>query len=115
MTGPVYFGGDDPLGMLDEGSATVPSLEGPILETEMLRAMEGLSNNPLGPNEKVAPNPPSNNTSTASENDASLRRALYGHDFPAADDVENIESSAWSSWSPPRSWPGARAGTEGAP
>lgn len=98
MTGPVYFGGDDPLGMLDEGSATVPSLEGPILETEMLRAMEGLSNNPLGPNEKVAPNPPSNNTSTASENDASLRRALYGHDFPAADDVENIESSAWSSW-----------------
>jgi len=98
MTGPVYFGGDDPLGMLDEGSATVPTLEGPILETELARAMEGLSNNPLGPNEKVAPNPPANNTNTASENDASLRRALYGHDFPAADDVENIDSSAWASW-----------------
>ena len=98
MTGPVFFDDVDPMGMLDEGSATVPTLEGPILETELARAMEGLSNNPLGPNEKVAPNPPSNNTNTASENDALLRRALYGHDFPAADDVEDIDPSAWASW-----------------
>ena len=98
MTGPVFFDDVDPMGMLDEGSATVPTLEGPILETELARAMEGLSNNPLGPNEKVAPNPPSNNTNTASENDALLRRALYGHDFPAADDVEEIDPSAWASW-----------------
>lgn len=98
MTGPVFFDDVDPMGMLDEGSATVPTLEGPILETELARLMEGLSNDPLGPNEKVAPNPPSNNTNTASENDALLRRALYGHDFPAADDVEEIDPSAWASW-----------------
>ena len=98
MTGPMYFDSADPMGLLDEGSATTPTLEGPILETELLRAMEGLSNNPLGPNEKVAPNPPANNTNTVSENDASLRRALYGHDFPAADDAEDIDPSAWSSW-----------------
>ena len=98
MTGPVFFDDVDPMGMLDEGSATVPTLEGPILETELARLMEGLSNDPLGPNEKVAPNPPSNNTNTAAENDALLRRALYGHDFPAADDVEEIDPSAWASW-----------------
>ena len=98
MTGPVFFDDVDPLGMLDGGSATVPTLEGPILETELARLMEGLSNDPLGPNEKVAPNPPANNTNTASENDALLRRALYGHDFPAADDGEDIDSSAWASW-----------------
>lgn len=98
MTGPVFYDDVDPLGMSDEGTATVPTLEGPILETELARLMEGLSNDPLGPNEKVAPNPPANNTNTASENDALLRRALYGHDFPAADDVNEPDASAWSSW-----------------
>ena len=98
MTGPMYFDSTDPMGMLDDGTATVPTVEGPILETELARALEGLSNNPLGPNEKVAPNPPANNTNTASENDAALRRALYGHDFPAADDDTDIEPSAWAAW-----------------
>jgi hypothetical protein len=98
MTGPMYFDSNDPMGMLDDGTATVPSVEGPMLETELARALEGLSNNPLGPNEKVAPNPPANNTNTASENDAALRRALYGHDFPAADDEADIDPAAWAAW-----------------
>jgi hypothetical protein len=68
------------------------------LEEQMAQIMGDLSQNPQGPNEKMAPNPPSNNQKTPEENDADLRRALYGHDFPAADSATEENPLAWSAW-----------------
>jgi hypothetical protein len=68
------------------------------LEDQMAQIMGDLSQNPQGPNEKMAPNPPSNNQKTPEENDADLRRALYGHDFPAADSATEENPLAWSAW-----------------
>jgi len=64
---------------------------------EAVRALEGESNDPQAPNEAVAPNPPDD--SEGEEEDLSaLRRALYGHDFPGADEEADEEESAWVAW-----------------
>ena len=64
---------------------------------EAVRAAEGESNDPQAPNEAVKPNPPDD--SEGEEEDLSaLRRALYGHDFPGADEEADEEESAWVSW-----------------
>ncbi len=67
-------------------------------EDEMLRAIEGYSNEPLSPNDQVAPNPPSESDRTPEEDFSSLQRALYGHDFPLAEPTTAEDMSAWASW-----------------
>jgi hypothetical protein len=47
------------------------------MDDEMARMMEGLTNNPLGPNDKVKPNPPQNDASHE-ENLAALRKRCMG-------------------------------------
>ena len=69
-----------------------------VLEDELARALEGLSNNPLSPNEQVAPNPPEDTGEPLSEREAALVRALYGYDIPLADPALKDDMPAWASW-----------------
>jgi len=69
-----------------------------VLEDELARALEGLSNNPLSPNEQVAPNPPEDTGEPLSEREAALVRALYGYDIPLADPTLKDDMPAWASW-----------------
>lgn len=71
--------------------------DGLVFDDEMARMMEGLSNNPLGPNDKVKPNPPENGASPE-ENKQALMRALYGHDFPLAQPDQGDSSDTWARW-----------------
>ena len=75
-----------------------PAFAGAVMEDEMARIMAGLSNNPLGPNEQVAPNPPENDGRTPDEQQAALLRALYGSDIPLADPRTAEDKKAWASW-----------------
>ncbi len=69
-----------------------------VLDDELARALEGLSNNPLSPNEQVAPNPPEDTGEPLSEREAALVRALYGYDIPLADPALKDDMPAWASW-----------------
>ena len=58
------------------------------------RMLAGLPMEPATPNDEMAPNPPENEVDDAR---ATLQKALYGADFPAAN--ENIEDlGAWADW-----------------
>ena len=84
---------------LDEfGAMDDPTFSGAVMEDEMARLMEGLSLNPLSPNEQMAPNPPADNPYTADENAQALLRALYGDDVPMADPRLAEDRAAWASW-----------------
>ena len=65
---------------------------------EEARAESGESNDPDDPNEEVAPNEDNDLDMTDAEEKAALRRALYGHDFPAAEDDDADDMQAWASW-----------------
>ena len=65
---------------------------------ELLREALGESNNPLSPNEQMAPNPPENAGARDADNLTALRKALYGADFPLADPVTEGDMAAWASW-----------------
>ena len=54
-----------------------PAFQGAVLEDEMARIMAGLSNNPMSPNEQMAPNPPEENGQPMAEREAALAKALY--------------------------------------
>ena len=82
---------------------TMPPLDneaftGAVLEDDLARIMEGLSLNPLSPNEQVAPNPPEETGEPMAEREAALAKALYGYDFPLADEQIREEKAAWASW-----------------
>ena len=62
------------------------------------RAMAGFSNNPVAPNEQVAPNPPEETGQTPEEDFSALQRALYGADYPGADPNTAEDTAAWASW-----------------
>ena len=64
---------------------------------EEARAESGESNDPDDPNEEVAPNEDNDLDMTDAEEKAALRRALYGHDFPAAEDDDADDMQAWAS------------------
>jgi hypothetical protein len=85
---------------LDEyGAMADPTFQGAVMEDEMARILEGLSNNPLSPNEQVAPNPPSEALGlSGDETQQALIRALYGDDCPLADERLVEDRSAWASW-----------------
>ena len=84
---------------LDEfGAMDDPTFSGAVMEDEMARLMEGLSLNPLSPNEQMAPNPPEDSPYTADENAQALLRALYGDDVPMADPRLAEDRAAWASW-----------------
>ena len=58
------------------------------------RMLAGLPMEPATPNDEMAPNPPENEVDDAR---ATLQKALYGADFPAAN--ENTEDlAAWADW-----------------
>jgi hypothetical protein len=69
-----------------------------VFDDEMARLMEGLSNNPMGPNEQVKPNPPKDNQSSPQENAQAMIRALYGHDCPLADEESAQDDNSWARW-----------------
>lgn len=73
------------------------TLDSAAIEDEMTRIMEGLSNDPFGPNEEVAPNPAGLNGESYSDEEKALLRALYGDQCPLAMDGEPDEAS-WASW-----------------
>jgi hypothetical protein len=84
---------------LDEfGAMDDPTFSGAVMEDEMARLMEGLSLNPLSPNEQMEPNPPADSPYTADENAQALLRALYGHDVPMADPRLAEDRAAWAAW-----------------
>ena len=84
---------------LDEyGAMDDPAFSGAVMEDELARIMEGLSNNPMGPNEQVAPNPPANDSRSPEEQQVALLQALYGYDIPLAEPRLANDSSAWASW-----------------
>ena len=62
------------------------------------RAMAGFSNNPVAPNEQVAPNPPEETGQTPEEDFSALQRALYGADYPGAEPNTAEDTAAWASW-----------------
>lgn len=64
----------------------------------MVREAMGESNNPLTPNEQMAPNPPEETGASPTEDMAALRRALYGSDFPLATPETAEDLAAWASW-----------------
>ena len=80
------------------GADEDPAFTGAVLEDEMARLLEGLSNNPMSPNEQVAPNPPEDTGEPPLERQQALIRALYGSDCPLADDGAFIAafSSSWT-------------------
>lgn len=83
---------------LDEyGAMDDPAFAGAVMEDEMARLLEGLSNNPLSPNEQMAPNPPENDTRSFTEQEQALLKALYGADIPLASDATPT-STMWASW-----------------
>lgn len=54
---------------------------------------------PVDPNVQVMPNPPVDTQRTAEEERRDLQRALYGADFPLADDRDDLRTdAAWASW-----------------
>ncbi len=75
-----------------------PAFQGAVFEDEMARIMEGLSNNPMSPNEQVAPNPPEDTGQPMAEREAALAKALYGYDFPLADEARREDKAAWAAW-----------------
>jgi len=63
--------------------------------------VSSLLDNPAGvrdPNAEVAPNPPEDSGRSEAENATALRRALYGHDFPLADDTSEPDATAFAAW-----------------
>lgn len=58
------------------------------------------------PNEKVAPNPPEADDTTAAERRRAMMQALYGDDFPLIND--ETDDAAWSRWAR-RLWASRRA------
>ena len=76
---------------------TIPYTDA-LLDDALTRAMEGFSNNPVAPNEQVAPNPPEDSGQTPEEDFSALQRALYGADFPGADKATAEDMAAWASW-----------------
>ena len=85
MTGPM---------MMDDD----PAFIGATLDDEMARLMEGLSNNPLSPNEQMQPNLPNDMDIPRTELEQSLLRALYGDDCPLASESAIEDRAAWASW-----------------
>jgi len=76
---------------------TVPYAEAVSADDEFARIMEGLTNNPMGPNDEVAPNPSEMEERPYSEEEKALIRAMYGDQCPLAMDGE-VDEAAWSSW-----------------
>jgi len=76
---------------------TIPYTDEVLADIVSREAM-GLSENPMAPNDQVAPNPPEANGNTPAEDIAALQRALYGSDFPAADKATADNMAAWASW-----------------
>jgi len=74
------------------------AFEGAVLGDEMDRIMAGFSNNPLSPNEQMAPNPPREDFGAPDENAKALLKALYGSDIPLADEGIAEDPMAWASW-----------------
>lgn len=58
----------------------------------------GESNNPLSPNEQMEPNPPEDTGRSPEEDRQALQRAMYGSDFPGADENVMDDMAAWASW-----------------
>ena len=58
----------------------------------------GESNNPLSPNEQMEPNPPEDIGRSPEEDRQALQRAMYGSDFPGADENVMDDMAAWASW-----------------
>lgn len=96
------FDGDDPLGLLSPGDATVPADDAMTLDVAMDAAMTAVEDpTSVDPNAEVAPNPPEDNTNPPDENARALMRALYGDDFPlaaSADPTEPATPAQWASW-----------------
>lgn len=53
---------------------------------------------PKDPNEIMAPNPPAESSLSYDESMAALQRALYGPDFPLADETTADDLPSWASW-----------------
>ena len=91
MTAPL---GSPPMGNIpDEGMESYG-----IDMDAMIREALGESNNPLSPNEQMAPNAPEKTGDSPTEDLAALQRALYGSDFPGADPETAKDMQAWASW-----------------
>lgn len=76
---------------------TIPYTDEVLADIVSREAM-GFSENPMAPNDQVEPNPPEPNGNTPAEDIAALQRALYGADFPAADESTADNMQAWASW-----------------
>jgi hypothetical protein len=79
---------------------TLPYVDA-LIADEAARASEGLLNDPIGPNDEVAPNAPDDTGAPDSDPTiADLQRALYGHDFPQASDdrATRTDKRAWAAW-----------------
>jgi len=69
-----------------------------LLQDVLAREEAGFSEDPSAPNAQMAPNPPEPNGQTPSENMSALQRALYGADYPGADEQTIDDMQAWASW-----------------
>lgn len=75
--------------------------EADLLLQQMQAAIQMEPESQRDPNAEVAPNPAPSNGLSEQERAIALRKALYGHDFPLADDtveVEDIAPGAFPSW-----------------
>lgn len=97
MTGPMF---DDPLGTGSLGDATVMGEDDPNAEMALAEAVsnvQGMGAEVEDPNAIVAPNEPEDNQNTPDENAKALMKALFGDDFPLAQD-DTPTPQQWASW-----------------
>lgn len=88
-----------PLGFPPMGNIPDEGMESYGIDMDaMIREALGESNNPLSPNEQMAPNAPEKTGDSPTEDLAALQRALYGSDFPGADPETAKDMQAWASW-----------------
>lgn len=74
-----------------------PELE-EAMNLDAMLTEEATASQPKDPNEQVAPNPPEDTGLTYDEEQAALQKALYGPDFPLANEAMAEDLSAWASW-----------------
>jgi hypothetical protein len=72
--------------------------EGDILTDDMVRQMLGLPDEQESANDLVKPNPPVREYESFDEANAQLSKALYGYQFPLAEESSASEPAAWVSW-----------------
>ena len=68
------------------------------LTDEMVREMLGLPEEQVTANDLVEPNPPVQQYPSLDEANAALGKALYGSEFPLADESKASDQNAWVSW-----------------